>query len=94
MPKIGSNIKALRSEKGITLLEARTVGDLTYRDGSDWQIWVQLEPQKYSSPENAQAIAEFLARAYRGQTGYDDLVIVTVWTLGKDPAIYAKGKAY
>jgi hypothetical protein len=58
---------------------------------SDWQIWVRLTPDKYTNKENVEQIATYIAKAYKSQTGYEGLVIVTVW----DPYVfeeYAKGR--
>jgi hypothetical protein len=57
---------------------------------SDWQIWIRLSPYKYTNKENVEQIARYIAKAYKSQTGYDDLVIVTVWDPYTD-GIYAKG---
>lgn len=50
-----------------------------YPEGSDWQIWVRLTPDKYTTKENVESIALHLAKSYKLQTGFDKLVIVTVW---------------
>jgi hypothetical protein len=68
-----------------------TVTDLSYPQGSDWQIWVTLTYDKYTSKENVESIAKKIARYYKLQTGYKDLVIVTVW---QDGSVYAKGRSY
>jgi len=58
---------------------------------SDWQIWVKLEPYKYTTKANVKEIAQYLARAYKTQTQYKGAVVVTVWDLNKDK-IWANGK--
>lgn len=70
-----------------------SVTSLTYPENSDWQIWITLSDTKhsYTTKENVETIAWNLAKAYKLQTGYNDLVIVTVWRHGK---VYAKGKHY
>jgi len=68
-----------------------SVTDLSYPEDSDWQIWVTLTSDKYSSKENVSSLANTIARYYKLQTGYKGLVIVTVW---RDGSIYAKGKSY
>ena len=62
-----------------------------YPEGSDWQIWVRLTPDKYTTKDNVESIALHLARAYKMQTGFDKLVIVTVWHPYK-AEIFAKGR--
>ena len=64
---------------------------LEYPEGSDWQIWVRLTPDKYTTKDNVESIALHLARAYKMQTGFDKLVIVTVWHPYK-AEIFAKGR--
>lgn len=61
-----------------------------YPEGSDWEIWVRLTPDKYTTKENVESIALQLARAYKMQTGFRKLVIVTVWHPLK-AEVYAKG---
>jgi len=68
-----------------------SVTDLSYPEDSDWQIWVTLTSDKYTSKENVSSLANTIARYYKLQTGYKGLVIVTVW---RDGSIYAKGKSY
>ncbi len=58
---------------------------------SDWQIWVRLKSHKYTGKANVERIAEHLARAYKNQTGYKGLVIVTVWDFTSS-RIVAKGR--
>jgi len=62
-----------------------------YPEGSDWEIWVRLTPDKYTTKDNVESIALQLARAYKMQTGFDKLVIVTVWQPYK-AKIFAKGR--
>lgn len=64
---------------------------LEYPEGSDWQIWVRLKPDKYTSKENVESIALQLAKSYKMQTGFNKLVIVTVWHPYKSE-IFAKGR--
>ena len=64
---------------------------LEYPEDSDWQIWVRLTPDKYTTKDNVESIALQLARAYKMQTGFDKLVIVTVWHPNK-AEIFAKGR--
>lgn len=64
---------------------------LEYPEGSDWQIWVRLTPEKYTTKDNVESIALHLAKAYKMQTGFDKLVIVTVWYPNK-AKIFAKGR--
>jgi hypothetical protein len=68
------------------------VTNLVYPEGSDWQIWVNLTEQKhsYTTKEDVEIIARKIARGYKSQTGYKDLVIVTVWRNG---SVYAKGRS-
>ena len=74
-------------------LNNTAVTSLTYPEDSDWQIWVTLSDEKhsYTTKENIETIASTTARYYKLQTGYKDLVIVTVWRNG---SVYAKGKDY
>jgi hypothetical protein len=69
------------------------VTSLTYPEDSDWQIWITLSDKKhsYTTKEDVETIASTTARYYKLQTGYKDLVIVTVWRNG---VVYAKGKSY
>lgn len=62
-----------------------------YPEGSDWQIWVRLSPDKYTTKENVESIALHLARYYKIQTGFDKLIIVTVWHPYKNE-VFAKGR--
>ncbi len=64
---------------------------LEYPEGSDWQILVRLTPDKYTTKHNVESIALQIARAYKMQTGFDKLVIVTVWHPYK-AEIFAKGR--
>lgn len=64
---------------------------LEYPEGSDWQIWVRLSPEKYTKKDNVESIALQLARAYKMQTGFDKSVIVTVWHLHKNE-VFVKGR--
>jgi hypothetical protein len=72
-------------------LDQTAVTYLEYPQGSDSSIWVTMTPDKYSSKENAESVAVNLARAYKMQTGYEGLVIVTIWHYTKDK-VFAKGK--
>lgn len=62
-----------------------------YPEGSDWQIWVRLTIDKYTTKENVESIAIKIARAYKMQTGFRKLVIVTVWHPLK-AEVYTKGR--
>ena len=62
-----------------------------YPEDSDWQIWVKLTPDKYTTKDNVESIALQLAKAYKIQTGFNKLVIVTVWYPNKSE-IFAKGR--
>jgi hypothetical protein len=66
---------------------------LSYPEDSDWQIWITLSDEKYSytTKEDIETIASSTARYYKLQTGYDSLVVVTVWRNG---SVYAKGRSY
>lgn len=57
----------------------------------DDTIWIQLTPDKYTTKKNVEAIATSIARAYKAQTGYKDLVFVHVWHPYKQEQ-YAKGE--
>jgi hypothetical protein len=72
-------------------LNNTTTTYLEYPEGSDWQIWVRLSPEKYTTKANVEAIAIYLAKAYKMQTGFDKLVIVTVWYPYKNE-VFAKGR--
>ncbi len=54
---------------------------------SDWQIWVTLEPYKYTNEDNVEEIAETIAKWY-AQKMDKDFTACTVW---KGKEIYAKG---
>jgi hypothetical protein len=56
---------------------------------SDWQISVTLAPEKYTTVENVEAVAENLAGHYKRQSGYPDIVVVTIWSV--DGSEYWKG---
>ena len=62
-----------------------------YPEGSDWQIWVKLTPDKYTTKDNVESIALQLAKAYRMQTGFNKLVIVTVWHPNRSE-VFVKGR--
>lgn len=62
-----------------------------YPEGSDWQIWIRLTPDKYTTKENVESIALYFAKAYKMQTGFDKLVIVTVWHPYKNE-VFVKGR--
>ena len=64
---------------------------LEYPENSDWQIWVKLKPNKYTTKNNVESIALQLARAYKMQTGFNKLVIVSVWYPHK-AKIFVKGR--
>ena len=72
-------------------LDNLAVTNISYPESSDWQIWINLEYDKYTSKENVENIAKKIGRYYKLQTGYKDLVIVTIW---RDGSVYAKGKSY
>jgi len=93
---------SLKDEKSVVSSEAKekfeawalnnsAVTYLEYPEDSDWQIWVRLTPDKYTTKKNAEQIALFLARAYRLQTGFEGLVIVTIWDPEKSK-VFAKGR--
>lgn len=69
------------------------VTSLSYPEDSDWQIWITLSDEKhsYTTKKDIEAVASSTARYYKLQTGYDSLVIVTVWRNGD---VYAKGRSY
>jgi tetratricopeptide (TPR) repeat protein len=54
---------------------------------SDWQIWVTLQPYKYTSKSDVEEIATTIAGWYAQKTN-KSLVICTVWRGDK---VYAKG---
>ena len=62
-----------------------------YPDNSDYQIWVRLTQDKYTSKNNVENIATKIGQFYKAQTGYDKLVIVTVWDWARNK-VFAKGK--
>lgn len=64
---------------------------LEYPEDSDGQIWIRLSPEKYTTKDNVESIALQLAKAYKMQTGFDELVIVTVWHPYKTE-IFVKGR--
>ncbi len=64
---------------------------LEYPEGSDWQIWIRLTPEKYTTKDNVESIAIQIAKAYKMQTGFDKLVIVTVWNPYNDE-VFTKGR--
>jgi len=66
---------------GITYLE--------YPDNSDKWIWVRLSPEKYTTKDNVEAIAYFIGRAYKSQTGCNETVTVSIFYYYKDE-IYLK----
>ena len=72
-------------------LQNTAITYLEYPEKSDWQIWVRLKPEKYTTKENIENIALSIARYYKLQTGFKDLVIVSVWHLRKSE-IVAKGR--
>ena len=72
-------------------LQNTAVTYVEYPEKSDWQIWVKLKPEKYTPKENVENIALSIARAYKLQTGFKELVIVTVWHPQKSE-IVAKGR--
>ena len=61
-----------------------------YPNGSDYQIWIKMTTDKYSTKQNAELIAQQIGRYYKQQTGYTGLVIVSVWDYNNK--IFAKGK--
>jgi tetratricopeptide (TPR) repeat protein len=69
------------------LLENTAVTDVHYE--SDWQIWVYLKPEKYTSVENVEKIAKQIARWY-GRRMNKDFTICTVY---QGSRIYAKGNS-
>jgi len=69
-------------------IENTGITDVVFQDNG-YSIWVWLTPEKYTNKGNVKKIAEFIARAYKMQTGYNELVIVTVWDY--NGGIYAKG---
>jgi hypothetical protein len=78
------NFKSWASKNGATTY-------FEYPEGSDWQIWVRLTPDKYTTEKNVESIAIEIARHYKIQTGFRKLVIVTVWHPLK-AEVYAKGR--
>ena len=54
-------------------------------------IWVRLKSSKYTSKNNVQKIANYLARAYRLQTNYKKPIVVTVWDPYKSK-VWAKAR--
>ena len=86
-------IKCLKFKKEILKigrLKKQMLPKVVFQDNG-YSIWVWLEPYKYTNESNVKKIAEFLARAYKMQTGYNQLVIVTVWDYNN--RIYVKGNA-
>jgi len=69
------------------LLDNTAVTDVQYE--SDWQIWVYLKPEKYTSVENVEQIAKQIAKWY-GQRMNKDYTICTVW---QGSQVYAKGNS-
>jgi hypothetical protein len=69
------------------LLENTAVTEVHFE--SDWQIWVFLKPEKYTSEENAEQIAKTIAKWYSQKMG-KDFTICTIW-LGSE--VYAKGNS-
>ena len=67
------------------------VNYLEYPNGSDWQIWLRLTADKYTTKEDVESIALQLARAYKAQTIFDNLLIVTVWHHYQDK-VFVKGR--
>lgn len=61
------------------------------KDGIEGSIWVTLSDEKYVYGD-LEEIASFLARAYKLQTKYKGLVIVTVWNKNRSDYV-AKGRA-
>ena len=61
-----------------------------YPNGSNYQIWIKMTADKYSTKQNAELIAQQIGRYYKQQTGYTGLVIVSVWDYNNK--IFAKGK--
>jgi len=72
-------------------LENTAVTYLEYPEGSDWQLWVRLKPEKYTTKANVEQIALNIARYYKLQTKFNSLVIVTVWDPNRSEII-VKGR--
>lgn len=89
--RMGSFNKQAKENFKSWALNNTAVTYFEYPESSDWQIWVRLTPDKYTTKENAESIALYLAKAYKMQTGFDKLVIVTVWHPDKDK-VFAKSR--
>ncbi len=50
-----------------------------------------MTADKYASKQNAEVIAQQIGRYYKTQTGYDGMVIITVWDYNNK--IFVKGKS-
>jgi hypothetical protein len=89
--RYGSFDKQAKEDFKSWALHNTAVTYLEYPEGSNWQIWVRLSPDKYTTKDNVESIALNLAKAYKMQTGFDKLVIVTVWYPHK-AKVFAKGR--
>ena len=70
-------------------LKNLAVRSLEYR--GEGAIWVKLSPDKYTTEEHVQKIAENLARAYRLQTNFPGPITVTVLD-PQQPIVWATGR--
>lgn len=70
------------------LLENTSVIDVHFE--SDWQIWLRLSPDKYTTKENVEQIAETIARWYANKMG-KKLSVCTVWNYSGNK-VFAKGR--
>lgn len=88
--RVGTFTKEAKKTFQEWVLQNMAVTHFEYPQGSDSSIWVRLKPDLYKTKEGAETAAVGIARAYKLQTGYEGLVIVTVWHHSKDE-IFAKG---
>ena len=72
-------------------IKSTAVTYLEFPDNSDYSIWVKMTADKYASKQNAEVIAQQIGRYYKTQTGYDGMVITTVWDYNNK--IFVKGKS-
>lgn len=90
-PKLATFSQASKNNFKKWALKTTSVTYLEYPDNSNWQIWVRLQPDKYTTKENLEQIALWLAKAYKLQTGFNDYVVVTIWHYSKNEVV-VKGK--
>ena len=85
--QIGQRDKVIQDEFKKWLLKNTAVIEVHFE--SNWQIWARLSPDKYTSKDNVEQIAESIAQWYAKKMG-KNFTVCTIWNQSGSK-IFAKG---